>query len=197
MRKCAINLPRLLDNHATLQYIYSMRQETKGKAMTSELIHPFEAAELGKAPFRFDGLTENVYSVTPGHSQPGGVCKFCGHSIRYEFWVVSTDGKRFDVGSECIRKVAAKGSPLRNAAERELRDQKRTAKHQRLMVRAEAAAAALERDETLLANRPHPHPAYADRLTFRNYAEWMLQNAGDAGQTQICKIIEAAMEVRQ
>jgi len=174
-----------------------MRQETKGEAMTSELIHPFEAAGLGKAPFRFDGLTENVYSVTPGHSQPGGVCKFCGHSIRYEFWVVSTDGKRFDVGSECIRKIEAKGSLLRNAAEREFRNQKREIKHQQLMDRVSVVTAALEQDETLLTDQPHPHPAYANRLTLRNYAEWMLQNAGDAGQTKICKVIEAAIEVRQ
>ena len=168
-----------------------------GEIMTSEPIHPFEAAGLGKAPFRFDGIADNVYSVAPGHSQPGGTCKFCYRGIRYEFWVVSADGKRFTVGSECIRKIEAKGSPLRSAAERELRDQKRQAKHHRLIVRTNAAMAALEQDEALLANMPHPHPAYANRLTLRDYAEWMLQNAGDTGQTKICKIIETAMEVRQ
>jgi len=36
MLKYAIISPLALDNHATLQYIYIMRQKTKGKAMTSE-----------------------------------------------------------------------------------------------------------------------------------------------------------------
>jgi len=160
--------------------------------MTSELIHPFEEAGLGKAPFRFDCVTEKAWM-----GQPGGTCQFCGHGIRWEFWVISADGKRFDVGSECIRKIEAKGSPLRNAAECELRDQKRLAKRQRLIVRVNKAATALEQDESLLTDMPHPHPAYANRLTLRNYAEWMLQEAGDAGQTKICKIIETALEARQ
>ena len=33
MPNCAIILPLALDNHATLQYIYSMRQEAKGETM--------------------------------------------------------------------------------------------------------------------------------------------------------------------
>jgi len=48
MRKYAIILPSALDYHATLQYIYIMRQETKGEIMTqaepifSENVHNWD-----------------------------------------------------------------------------------------------------------------------------------------------------------
>lgn len=51
----------------------------------TETIHPFEAANLGIAPFRFVGCTENVFVAHPGAvPKAGGSCDYCGNGIRYE-----------------------------------------------------------------------------------------------------------------
>lgn len=68
-------------------------------------VHPFERARLGRAPFRFAGMHESVYSAAPGHSQPGGTCEFCGMGIRYVCTVEGADGKRFSVGTDCVARV--------------------------------------------------------------------------------------------
>lgn len=60
------------------------------------------------APFRCVGVTKNVYSAAPGHSQPGGMCDYCGTGIMYEYRIVSADGRKFVVGSDCVDKVDAK-----------------------------------------------------------------------------------------
>lgn len=56
--------------------------------------HPFEAAGLGVAPFQCVGCIDQGRSI--GH------CNYCGTGIRYEFEIVSSDGKRSVVGSDCI-----------------------------------------------------------------------------------------------
>lgn len=59
------------------------------------LIHVFEAAGLGLAPFRFEEFRDL------GACE--GECGYCGkRHIRYEFHVRASSGERFVVGSECI-----------------------------------------------------------------------------------------------
>lgn len=84
----------------------------------SESIHPFEVAGLGIAPFRFVGMTENVYSAAPGHSQPGGCCDYCSNGIKYECHIVSHDGKRFKVGNDCVLKLGRSDNRLIDSVKR-------------------------------------------------------------------------------
>lgn len=57
-------------------------------------LHVFEAAGLGKAPFRYFG------------SAIGSTCcDYCGTHIVNQFIVESADSKRFTVGCECIKKT--------------------------------------------------------------------------------------------
>ena len=158
----------------------------------TDLVHPFERAGLGKAPFRFVGVSEKMYSPAPGvPAKPGGSCDYCGNGIRYEFHVRSADGQTFKVGCDCIVKVSDKGSRLLTDIERAMRQTKRAA----LAARIEAARATLSANPHLLTDRPHPHAPFAARgRTMRDYAEWMLAHAGKAGATKACHEIEAATQ---
>lgn len=69
--------------------------------------HPFEKAGLGVAPFRCTGVRENWYSPVPEHRQPGGTCSYCGTGILYEYSIVSSDGRTFVVGSDCVARTGA------------------------------------------------------------------------------------------
>lgn len=59
------------------------------------MTHAFEQAGLGKGPFEcleIDFVSE------------GEACQLCGTKIKYRHWVDSADGKRFFIGSECMKK---------------------------------------------------------------------------------------------
>jgi len=59
------------------------------------IIHPFQAKGLGSPPFLFDELTTGKCR-----------CDFCNTPIKNIYNIVSKDGNKFVVGSECIKKVA-------------------------------------------------------------------------------------------
>ena len=72
-------------------------------------IHPFEAAGLGKAPFRYVGTAVQEIGVDGrrvlGHvggatvtTKPGGTCAYCGTYIVNMFDIESADGNRFTAG---------------------------------------------------------------------------------------------------
>ena len=71
--------------------------------------HAFEVAGLGLAPFRYVGMSENVINYPDGSSKAGGCCDYCASGIRFEFHIMSADGKAAKVGCDCIAKVADEG----------------------------------------------------------------------------------------
>ena len=58
------------------------------------MLHPFEKAGLGKAPFH----------CTHVEDAPSG-CQFCGTAIRYRYYINGADGSSFYVGSDCVAKT--------------------------------------------------------------------------------------------
>lgn len=70
------------------------------------MIHCFERQGLGKAPYTFMGCI----------SQKSG-CQFCGTGILHQYWLCSSDGNNFYVGSDCILK--SEDSGLINIVKRE------------------------------------------------------------------------------
>lgn len=86
-------------------------------AMTAVATHPFEAAGLGSAPFRFLGMTQNIVRCGD-HFQPGGTCDFCGTGIRYECRIGSSDGRTFVVGTDCVLKLDRADNRLVGEVER-------------------------------------------------------------------------------
>src|SRR6476661_4497421 len=97
---------------------------------TKTWVHPFEAAGLGKAPYRF----------TSWWRERNG-CMFCGTGIMNCFGVQAADGKRFHVGCDCIYKIYR--TAPRDALFNEIRKADREMRAKR---RAELA---LEKRETM------------------------------------------------
>ena len=63
------------------------------------ILHIFEQAGLGTAPFRYVDYFE----------KKGGFCDYCSHPITRHYGVQGTDGRTFYVGSECIFKHGDEG----------------------------------------------------------------------------------------
>lgn len=69
-------------------------------------LHPFERAGLGKAPFRVDSFSVELFSIPgTGIIKAGASCDYCGTAIANTYWIRSSDGQKFKVGSECVRKT--------------------------------------------------------------------------------------------
>lgn len=148
--------------------------------------HCFELAGLGKAPFRFVGMSVNVIRYPDGSTQAGGSCDYCGTGIANECQVKSADGRTFKVGCDCIQKTgdaglmqAYKTSPdvRKHAAQlRRAKDQKKTAELARI----------ISENETLLKSLPHPR-GFTDRatrqpLTALDQYQWLQKNCGASGR---------------
>lgn len=85
--------------------------------------HVFTASGLGESPFRCIGIASipspslaeanpiayrnALRDLPPAHKC--GTCAFCGMAIMHNFLIVSSDGKRFSVGCECVRKTGDAG----------------------------------------------------------------------------------------
>ncbi len=165
-------------------------------------VHKFEAAGLGKAPFRFMGTSENVVTVGVGadaYTKAGGSCDYCGSGIRTEFHLKSADGKTFKVGCNCIEKAGDEGvlkaykqSPEYRQKMREARSKKAAAVQVELMALIEAKRAQF-------ATMPHPH-GFTDRktgaaLTFMDQVQWMLDHCGAAGRASLLKGLKKQIAV--
>lgn len=162
-------------------------------------VHKFQLAGLGQAPFSFTGkMTEKTYCAYSGAPiQPGSNCDYCGTSIRYEFWVRSSDGNEFKVGCDCIHKTGDAGLIRQiSVAERKLRDAKNAAakerKQQKKTLRIAEAQRLLPTVRGRLASKSHPNTYYASQgKTMLDYVDWCMANG--AGE-KAASIIENAAE---
>src|SRR5437016_3798139 len=74
----------------------------------NDIIYKFEKAGLVKAPFKVIGVYDEGqrnYDQAQYHSS----CNYCYAQIRYIFEIESSDGKKFIVGSDCVKKTGDKG----------------------------------------------------------------------------------------
>jgi len=158
------------------------------------VIHVFERAGLGKAPFRFTGMNVNKYQACPGAPiQPGGSCDYCGESIMYEFFLRSADGKVFKVGSDCIHKHDS-DSGLRRVVDSKVREMKRQQNIARQDARIARAKELLPQAEAKLKAIPHPYKWKAEQgLTQYDCVVWFLESAGRKGKCWAAKLIEEAI----
>jgi hypothetical protein len=178
------------------------RQENKTmctKVDLTGIVHPFEVAGLGKAPFRFSHVTENVFSTGGlfAVTKAGGTCDFCGTGIRYEYWIKSHDGQTFKVGCDCVARLQSADNRLIGEVERakrildkQIRDAKKKEKTEKGYARVYAAYERLPEVSGKLAIIPHP--CGFDGKTMLDYVQWMRNNAGLSGLTKCAKIIETA-----
>lgn len=168
--------------------------------MTTETIHAFEQAGLGKAPFRYIGMEHQDISygmAVVGHAggipittKPGGTCAFCGTYIVNMFGVESADGNRFHVGCECIRKTGDAGmmklvdrdEKARKKLQREASEKNRKAAARLLCETGLNAVAAK------LSEQKHPNAYHsAEGLTMFDYVKWMVENKCFTSAAKIIK----------
>jgi len=175
-----------------------MENETK--------VHIFEAAGLGKAPFKFVGMIEQDMAYGQAilnreehqktgvmmTTKPGGSCDFCGTYIVNMFRIKSADGKSFKVGCECVRKTGDAG--LKKAVNKIINERNRVAAEKRSKAKLEAALAALPKVSEKLAAKPHPDPYWATQgQTLLDKVNWFLAHAGMTGKLKVAKIILAEL----
>lgn len=159
-------------------------------------IHPFENAGLGQAPFRFVGAVEKrgpfiwqengITHMVGAPGQPMGTCAYCGQGIAICCQIESADGKRFEVGSDCVRKTG--DARVSTDTERALREMTKAREGER-------ADAMRERLSTDTALREHlaslPSPTRPDRDTALGWADWMMRNSGHSGRMRTTRWLEA------
>jgi len=154
-------------------------------------VHVFERAGLGKAPYKYLGCEQRIFQACPGAPiQPGASCQFCGHDIREVHMLLSSDGKRFHVGCDCIYKAGDRG--LKSEVDRvksRQRAEKRNAKAVAVYQQLRAWLDDPRVQETLSA-QPHPLDwAREQGKTRLDWATWMVTNAGAAGRNDVRKTI--------
>ncbi len=150
-----------------------------------QTVHRFENAGLGRAPFRFMGMTKRVYQACSGAPiQPGASCDYCGTGIMYVYHIQDADGKKFHVGCECVRHTGDQG--LIDLIARKVREQKREARHESERARIVQAKQILDDVDVRIALQIELHPLAARNEYFGSqsrldWAEWMMENSGNKG----------------
>ena len=141
----------------------------------SATIHVFEAAGLGKGPFRLNHVTSE-----------GGCCQFCGTNIVFRFYIDGTDSRQFYVGSDCVMKTGDVGLmrvvemevKKRTAALKKLRDEERLVE---LRSHLESPMASES-----LSKQPHPYAWHARQgKTMKDYAEWIMRHGGNTAKMKL------------
>lgn len=162
--------------------------------MEATTVHKFEAAGLGKAPFKFVNVIERVYVSCPGAiPQPSGTCAYCGNGIKYCCVIVSSDGKSFEVGNECVKKTDDAG--LVRKAKAAITEEQRKKRVEREFDDIRHAKAALESSDNLrgyLATQRHPNSYFSAKFPEYNlltYHEWVFDNASHSTRVKSAQSI--------
>lgn len=163
-----------------------------------EKLHRFEAAGLGKAPFRCVGVERRVGPINLGNGlevgapgQPMGCCDYCGQGIAECYAIVSADGREFIVGCDCVSKTGDAG--LKIVVAQHERTKRRKATETRNARAIEALDCLLYDPRTLEAAALLPHPLAwrAERGdTLATWALWMRANAGATGRRDVLKTLK-------
>jgi hypothetical protein len=140
--------------------------------------HPWQAVGLGSAPFQFDRL-----------ERASGECAVCGHTLKKLFWCRSADSKKFEVGSECIKKIEPNDGALCRAVDAAIKDLERRETDTRV-----ERVLALIKDNPRFAREKHP--LYASR-TIGAWARFAIAHGGLSKRKQVCSLIEQRWKDRQ
>lgn len=152
----------------------------------NNIIHKFEAAGLGNAPYRFVQYDYSTIRDT--------ACDFCGTKIMHIYWIDSADNARSKVGSECIKSVGDAGLMRVVAAQEKIVRRAKAAEKAKLVREELNTLLTDSKVRAVLTAKPHPFPYY-NRLgkTFADYAEYFLKYAGDKGRADMVKTVKGAV----
>lgn len=141
--------------------------------------HVFESALLGKAPYRFLGVTRQASS-----------CQYCNTPIIFKFWLESADDKRFFVGSDCIFKSGDADlrrvvEPIVKQHQKELRDER-----ERGYIAKFDAYLTSHPNHWKSISGPHPFRWMAQQgKTLGDYQEYCYRHSGQANKAKIARNI--------
>jgi hypothetical protein len=180
--------------------------------MTTETtkIHDFEKAGLGRAPFTFKGAYEDrgphtwtdpktgITTSAGAPGQPMGTCAYCGQGIAIICSIEDADGKRFTVGSDCVKRTGDRGLHIATTTVQRIA---REATQKREDVRIKELAARLASDmdlQAFLRTKPHPQAWRREKGdTLLEWTGWMLANSGHAGRMTVVRTIERLLAPRE
>lgn len=178
-------------------YDRPMSAAEKLRALEPTLMHPWERAGLGKAPFRFVGSHVSLFQAVPGDPncpvKPGSSCDYCAQAISLVCVIRDANGREFKVGCDCVKRLGEKKLSARA--------DKARLEHERSQRKARAEASRCELAEMLndpavvavIGKVPHPHAEHADRgETLLGWARWMSTWAGASGRQRAVSAIRKA-----
>lgn len=146
------------------------------------IIHAFEEAGLGTAPFK---LVDVYFAARFLH------CEFCGTGIKEICVIEDQFDTAFIVGNVCVNKTGDRG--LIDTVKKELGRIRKERKDKEDSLKIQIAQLHLEEDKVKnkLASAPHPVAYLAEQgKTNFDYISWLLQNAGTSGKLRAAKEIE-------
>jgi hypothetical protein len=168
---------------------------------TTDKLHPFESAGLGKAPFKFVGFYRDIGPKPMGDGmttigapgQPMGTCDYCLNGIANCYQIASADGKHFVVGCDCVDKLC---NPTNLPASRLAHDKvyqavkaaqrKATNEARQLREKAKIAEGQKWADENEQLLRATQNGFRPGESLWDQYV-WFMNNAGNAGKIKILK----------
>lgn len=149
--------------------------------------HPFSYT-LGPGPYRFVRLVMIKISEVRGAAVIGqcndvesgiGTCAHCGHAIMDCYIIQTGEGRKFGVGSDCIRKISFDGG-FSNLSEFE--KELRATKRKKGQERRELKRLELKAESEMLVNKNAaqlktiPAPEKTRSVTMFDYCSWYLGN---------------------
>jgi hypothetical protein len=138
-------------------------------------VHTFEAAGLGKGPFRLSHVTSD-----------GGNCQYCNTAIVFRFYIQGQDSRTFFVGSDCVMKTGDVG--LMRIVDREVKARTAALKKARDAEKLNDLRLFLSNPVSIaaLTKLPHPNSYYASTgKTMKDYADWMILHSGNTGKLKL------------
>jgi len=162
-----------------------------------ETNHPWEAAGLGNHPYRVVGIETRVGPIhlpngmmigAPG--QPMGTCDYCGQGIKEVYKIRAADGKRFEVGCDCVRRAYAEvGERLPAEVERYEREKRQAAAKAKAKRIRERLNEILANPTAVLTETKATTP-WGEERTVLDDLKRVLQFCGAAGEARHLKRIE-------
>lgn len=165
-------------------------QQALDEKRAEKVIHKFEAAGLGIAPFHVVGFDIVKYVACPGApAQPGSTCDFCGQAIMNVFYIADKNNKRFKVGCDCVNKTGDEGLKKESKTHPDVLKHRRVLEAEKARVVFETLKDLIERNRALYASQPHPL-GYYDRRTGKpanrlDQIEWLFHRSGRTGRARL------------
>ena len=122
------------------------------------------------------------YMKPPQEGDVIGSCDHCYQAIAYAVVVKGANGK-FKVGETCAKKICDAEPKIASEAKQAANQRRAKARKTKLAAAYQECIDRLERDRSILADRPHPKGW--EGKTLADYLDWYRYNAGRAKFVEI------------